>query len=217
LFYLDLTNFSLNTKCISIASIKTYTVELVPKNNTYLRSCFKSEQEAINAIKQVKYIKDDIVASVKSKDIYNQIKQVHDILVKMLEYDSTLNKTNTHNIYGALVEKQVVCEGYAKAFKYIMDELNIECILVSGVATNSSGQEEAHMWNYVKLNDSWYGVDVTWDDPIIVGGLSKNNIRHDYFLKGRKSFVSSHNSSGKISETGMLFFIPSLSDNNYYN
>ena len=215
LFYLDLTNFSLNTKCISIASLKTYTVEIIPKSNNYLRSCFKSEQETKNAIKQVEYVKNNIIDTIKDESVYNQIKQVHDTLVKTLEYDSTLNKNNIHNIYGALVEKKVVCEGYAKAFKYIMDELNIECILVSGIAENSSGHQEAHMWNYVKLNNSWYGIDVTWDDPIIIGGYVKNNLRYDYFLKGRRTFISSHSSSGKFSETGMLFTIPTLSDNNY--
>jgi len=215
LFYLDLTNFSLNTKCISFASLKTYTVELIPKNSSYLRSYFKSEQEAQNAIKQVEYIKNGIIDTVKGTSIYTQIKQVHDTLVNKLEYDTTLNQTNTHNIYGAFVENQVVCEGYAKAFKYIMDDLNIECILVSGVATNSSGKEEAHMWNYVKLNDSWYGIDVTWDDPIINGGTYKNNLRHDYFLKGYYTFIESHMVSGKISESGMLFSLPTLSSSHY--
>ena len=37
--------------------------------------------------------------------------------LKSLKYDSSLNKSNTHNIYGALIEKSVVCEGYAKSFK----------------------------------------------------------------------------------------------------
>ena len=84
------------------------------------------------------------------------------------------------------------CEGYEKSFKYILDSLNIENILVSGTATNSSGEIESHMWNYIKLNNNWYGVDVTWDDPIIIGGFSKNNLRHDYFLKGYTTFNKSH-------------------------
>lgn len=217
LFYLDLTNFSLNTKCISIGSIKTYAVEIVPKNNSYLCSDFKSEDEVKIAIKQVENIKNDIVNTVTDKNVYNKIKEVHDILVNTIEYDASLNKANTYNIYGALIKKQVVCEGYAKAFKYIMDNLDIECILVSGVATNSSGKQEAHMWNYVKLNDAWYGVDVTWDDPIIVDEYIKDNLRHTYLLKGKSSLLSSHNPNGKISDTGMLFTLPTLSTNDFKN
>lgn len=215
LFYLDLTKFSLNTNCISLGSIKTYTVEILPVNNTYLSDNFNSEQDVIIAINQVEKIRDNIINKTNSQNIYQQIKSIHDILVETLEYDSTTSKMNIHNIYGALVEKEVVCEGYARAFKYFMDNLNIECILVGGMATNSSGNEEAHMWNYVKLNNEWYGVDVTWDDPIIIGGYSKSNLRHDYFLKGRRSFSISHIASGKISDTGMLFTIPTLSDENY--
>lgn len=215
LFYLDLTNFSLNTKCLSLASLKTYTVEIIPKENTYLRYGFNSEQDAIAAINQVENIKNSIINNINTQNVYEQIKKVHDTLVETIEYDSTTSQPNTHNIYGALVEKEVVCEGYARAFKYFMDNLNIECILVGGMATNSSGNEEAHMWNYVKLNNEWYGVDVTWDDPIIIGGYSKSNLRHDYFLKGRRSFSVSHVGSGKISDTGMLFNIPTLSDENY--
>jgi len=137
------------------------------------------------------------------------------LLVNSLEYGTSLTKSNIHNIYGALVEREVVCEGYAKAFKYILDSLDIECILVSGNATNSSNQTELHMWNYVKINDFWYGVDVTWDDPIIIGQSILQYTRHNYLLKGYRTFINSHVPSGKISNTGMFFTLPILSDTNY--
>jgi len=213
LFYLDLSKFSLNTKCISIGAFKTYTVEISPNNNNYLHSNFNSNQKVNTAIKAAENIKNNVLNTIYDYSTYDKIKYVHDMLVNSIEYDS--NAKNIHNIYGALVEKKVVCEGYAKAFKYLMDELDIECILVSGTATNNSGDSESHMWNYVKLTNSWYGVDVTWDDPIINGGTYKDNLRHDYFLKGRDTFIYSHNPDGKISSKGMLFSIPSLSINNY--
>lgn len=216
LFYLDLTKISLIITSTSLGPLTTYTVKLEPKDGTnYLSDTFSSELDVDNAIYEVEKIRNNVVNQLKSENDYNKVLKVHNMLVNSIEYDSTLNKENTHNIYGALVERNVVCEGYAKAFKYILDSLNIECILVSGNATNSSGTTESHMWNYVKLNENWYGVDVTWDDPIIVGGYKKNNIRHDYFLKGKYSFIESHSSSGKISDNGMLFKLPSLSDKNY--
>lgn len=216
IFYLDLTKISLIITSTSFGSLSTYTVKLEPKDGTnYLSDTFSSELDVDNAIYEVEKIKNNVINQLKDEDDYNKILKVHNMLVNSIEYDSTLNKENTHNIYGALVEREVVCEGYAKAFKYILDALNIECILVSGDATNSSGTSESHMWNYVKLNENWYGVDVTWDDPIIVGGYKKNNIRHDYFLKGKSTFIESHSSSGKISDNGMLFKLPTLSDKNY--
>lgn len=213
LFYLDLTNFSLNTKCISIGTLRKYMVEIHPKDNNYLHRNFNSPQKINAAIKSLENVKNDIIMTVREYSTYDKIKYVHDLLVNSIEYDS--NAKNIYNIYGALLEHKVVCEGYAKAFKYLMDELNIECILISGVATNDTGDSESHMWNYVKLNNSWYGVDVTWDDPIILGSAYKNNLRHDYFLKGRDTFIYSHDATGKISDKGMLFSLPYLSTHNY--
>ena len=71
------------------------------------------------------------------------------------------------------------------------------------------------MWNYVELNGKWYGVDVTWDDPIIIGGPSKNSLRHTYFLKGNSTFNKSHVTTGKISDEGIIYKLPSLSLENY--
>lgn len=218
LFYLDLTKMSLHIKSSSIATKTTYRVSLVSNNVTsYPSSSFTSKTDVENAINKVQNEKTNIVNSIsKESSNYDKALKVHDYLVKNLEYETSLQEENNRNIYGALIEKNVVCEGYAKAFKYLMDELNIECILVSGTATNSSGHSEAHMWNYIKLNGNWYGVDVTWDDPVIIGNTSsKNIIRHNYFCKGKSTFGKTHIPSGQISDTGMKFSIPELSETNY--
>lgn len=216
LFYINISKLSLNIKYVSIGPITTYTVTILPTNTKdYLHDGFTSEQEVDIAISKVENIKNNLINSISNYDDYTKILKVHDTLINSLKYDSEQTENHSHNVYGALVKKNVVCEGYAKAFKYILDSLNIENILVSGTATNTSGKIESHMWNYVKINKNWYGVDVTWDDPIIIGGSSKNNIRHTYFLKGSRTFLESHVPSGKISDTGMLFSLPTLSKNNY--
>ena len=100
--------------------------------------------------------------------------------------------------------------------KYLMDELNIPCTLVIGTATNSQGQTENHAWNYVYLNNNWYAVDVTWDDPIIIGGgqLSSKE-KYRYFLKGENSFNANHTSTGYFTDGGQLFTYPKLSLEDY--
>lgn len=215
-FYIDLTKISLIITSTSLGSHITYTVKLEPRDGqNYLIDTFSSEEDVIKAISKVENIKNNLINQLKYDNAYNKILKTHNALVNSIEYDSILNKNTSHNIYGTLVNKQAVCEGYAKAFKYLLDSLNVESILVSGTGTNSSGNSESHMWNYVKLNEKWYGVDVTWNDPIIVGGSSKNNIRYDYFLKGKSTFIKSHSASGKISDTGMLFKLPTLANQNY--
>lgn len=216
LFYIDFGSFILQTNTFALGPIKEYKVKIVPKDNkNYLNNTFNSEYKVNSAITKIENIKTGIINNISNKDIYNQILDIHDFLVSSLEYDKTISKPNIHNIYGAFIEQEVVCEGYAKAFKYLLDNLDIECILVSGTAINSSNQEESHMWNYVKLGDSWYGVDVTWDDPIIIGGNGNTSIKHNYFLKRNATFNTTHIPSGKITDRGMLFSLPTLSDTNY--
>ena len=91
-----------------------------------------------------------------------------------------------------------------------MDKLDIPCILVSGEAVNSEGKRENHMWNYVKINEIWYAVDVTWDDPIILnnGELNKEN-RYKYFCQG-DNIDSNHFISNKITTNGQEFEYPEL-------
>ncbi len=62
--------------------------------------------------------------------------------------------------YGGLVNHKAVCLGYATTFQLLMDLAEVECITVVGAAFLS---EEDHAWNMVRLNGSWYCVDVTWD------------------------------------------------------
>lgn len=218
LFYIDLTKITLYTKYTTIGSKTTYTVSLAPQNNkNYLSDSFSSESQVDNAINQIEQMRNSIVSRVNGSN-YNKALIVHDTLVDMLEYDQNDSNSNTHNIYGAFVNRSVVCEGYAKSFKYIMDSLNIPCILVGGVATNNTSTTESHMWNYIQLDGNWYGVDVTWDDPLIIGGSSKKSsrVRRDYFCKGASSFKL-HKADGKISQNGETFSIPTLSSKDYKN
>ena len=75
---------------------------------------------------------------------YEKIKQVHDWMIENVEYDVDLVADEPYSISGALTEGKAVCEGYARGFKYILDELGIPCVLISGTATNSNGETETH-------------------------------------------------------------------------
>ena len=80
-----------------------------------------------------------------------------------------------------------------------MDELNIPCLIACGIGINSSGETESHAWNYVMLDGKWYAIDVTWDDPIIIGnGRVNNEIRYRYYLKGSNEFFANHKEDGAI-------------------
>ena len=80
--------------------------------------------------------------------------------------------------YSALVNGRTVCAGYARAFQYLLQQMDIPCYYCTGYAG------EAHAWNIVALDDGYYNVDVTWDDSD--GG------RYDYFNKTDTDYADSH-------------------------
>ena len=80
-----------------------------------------------------------------------------------------------YSAYGALVDGDAVCQGYALAYKLILSQMGIPCITVSSSTMK-------HMWNLVQLDGVWYHVDVTWDDPtpnVEGGGRHANFLRSD--------------------------------------
>lgn len=217
LFFVDTSKLSLSTRTSNFLSYKSYGFTLTPQSGTtYYNSSFSNEQEVNDAISKVQEVANEVVSNATGSR-YNKILYVHDWLVDNLEYDSNID--NKDNIYGTFVNKKVVCEGYAEGLKYLLDKLNIPCVLVYGVGYDDNGNEEAHAWNYVQMEDGkWYAVDTTWDDPVYVGSsnsIIQNNYKYSYFLKGSKTFNVNHVSNGDVSGSGQDFKYPELSENDY--
>ncbi len=104
-----------------------------------------------------KAAKDIIAQLTPDMDDYEKLKFFHDYLILNCEIDSSDKYADT--VYGALVRKKALCEGYTKAFSYLCNLAGIENTIVTGKTT------VPHMWNMVKVDESWYHVDVTWDNP----------------------------------------------------
>lgn len=122
-FYVAFNEMILTTETTTYGSSVTYELRLESQeNDSYLTDGVVNETGAVNSIKNVEYIKEQVISNVYGSQ-YNKIKLVHDWIIDNIEYDSSIAKTNTHNLYGAIVEKEAVCDGYARAFKYFMDEL----------------------------------------------------------------------------------------------
>lgn len=77
---------------------------------------------------------------------------------------------------GVFLNGDAVCAGYAAAFSLVLNILGIE----NRTLNNDEKPENAnaHIWNYVKVNGSWYHIDATWND-----NASDNvSYMHDYFM-----------------------------------
>ena len=216
IFYVDISKLYLLTKITTKLWDTTYTVQIGGNNGqNYLNSSFVNKNEVNYAFEQIEREKN-IIKSGLSGSVENKIKGVHDYLVTNLEYDATVSKDNVYNLYGALINKSTVCEGYSRAFKYIMDDMGIPCIIACGTAINSMGELENHAWNYVKIDENWYAIDVTWDDPFIIGnGRINPDLYYKYYLKGSEEFFQNHTENGNIVGDAN-FKYPSLSLSNYY-
>jgi len=103
-------------------------------------------------------------------------KLIHDRLIRHASYDTTYKADHTHDLLGVLAYGTGVCESYSRAFQYLLYRAGIRSALVTGVADNG----EYHMWNAVELDDGWYQVDVTWDDPVFSSPLP-DYITYHYF------------------------------------
>lgn len=216
LFYLDISKISMTIEARTEGGTTTYYVKIGPGDySSYLNSTFANKQEIEDAEEYIIDIRRQVMDILGPYDNAMKIKVVNEWMIDNLSYEDREGNNNKYNLYGAIVETKVVCEGYARMFKYIMDGLDIPSILVSGTATNSDGQTELHAWNYVELNGQWYAIDVTWNDPVVIGdGELTDSQKSKYLLKG-KSFLNDHEEDGMISENSMEFTFPTLNNADY--
>ena len=122
-----------------------------------------------------------------SDDPVEKARRLHDFIVRTCEYDEkaaaeTDPSPLARTVYSVLVRRKAVCEGYMMGYRYLLREAGIRSEEVLSDPMN-------HCWNYVKIGENWYHVDVTWDDPIYNG---KNPeifpILYDHFLLSDKAF-----------------------------
>ena len=217
IFYLAPTKMYINIHTTKKFFVTSYEVFLDSgENANYLAEGYTSKEQIIECENQIEQEVQKILSKTLGKTDYQKMLIIHDYLVENLIYEETVSKANIYNIYGALVNQECVCEGYAKAFKYLLDKIGIENIVIIGKATDSNDETQNHAWNYVNFDNNWYAVDVTWDDPIIIGGgtLSKKN-KYKYFLKGSTTMRKDHEESNTFIENGRVYTHPILSVTDY--
>ena len=127
---------------------------------------------------------------------------VHDRLIAGCRYTDSKANPYKSTLYGVLVGGGASCEGYAKAAKYLLDQLDIPCYVVLGDSTPPGSNTQSHMWDIVKLEGTYYHLDLTWDDPIIESGgdvirYSFFNITDEQIRKTHSNFDAGHACTAK--------------------
>lgn len=103
---------------------------------------------------------------------------IHDSLCRHIEYTDSLGPLS-HECLGPLLYKKGVCEGIAKAVKFLFDFNSIRSIVVRGDALDPRypGMPFPHTWNIAEIGSMNYNIDVTFDLTL----QAHKVIRYDYF------------------------------------
>ncbi len=141
---------------------------------------------------------------------YDKIKYIFEYLVNTVDYN--LEAPDNQNIYSALVGKSSVCAGYSRAAQYLLQQLGIECIYVTGTIP----EQGAHAWNIVKCGGQYYQMDVTFGDPVFLEAESGENIpdkstNYDYLCCSDAEILKNH-----TMDTDVSYPLCSSMDLNYY-
>ncbi len=119
-------------------------------------------------------------------DEYETELAIHDALAKHIDY--THDVPDEHDAFGALVYGKAVCDGYAKAFQYLLYLRGIQSTIIEGEVLNDDGSYGGHAWNLVRIDGKYYYTDLTHNDPLSTD-RPKTQVYHNYFnLTEKKMF-----------------------------
>lgn len=95
-----------------------------------------------------------------------------------------------------LRRRVAVCDGYAKLFKTLCDYAGIESEVILGYAKSYLERSDRfrtnHTWNAVRIDSTWYLLDVTWGSGFVVANEYVRHLDESYFLTPAKQFILDH-------------------------
>ena len=176
---------------------------------------------------ELETVVDNIVSeALEQTDPVDQLLVLHDRLAEGLCYDWEIGKkalyreeygdtsdkySPSRGAYSALVKKNSVCTGIARAFQLLIERLynpRIQCITIY----NDTGR---HVWNMVSLDGRWYHMDVN----AAINGIpsTRGILRHHSFMISDErmtsyGYIGKHTYSSLSTEWDTL---PDCNDHQY--
>lgn len=151
------------------------------------------------------FVRKSVQQMKGARRTYDKVRSIHNSMARHVIYFG-IEEDDSHNVVGAILKRKAVCESIAKAFKLICDANCIPCIVIFGRSTSTDGvqygtvsensKDDNHAWNMVKIGESWYNIDVTFDIGA-AGFEDKTQIRYDYFCRSDQVFFVNHIPSGR--------------------
>jgi len=129
----------------------------------------------------------------------------------------------------SLRKRKAICAGYSELLKYTLNELDIECEVISGFAKTDirnigwTTDKTNHAWNAVYINNKWQLIDATWSTGNDENKPSHFDFDDSYFLIKPEHLIWSHYPKEKKWQllktpvTKTAFFYSPLVRPSYYN
>lgn len=161
----------------------------VSETHTKVRVVYQSDIDTVKSMREELNARvDEIVSAVEGlesefeKELY-----FHDYLVENCSYltEAESSEYTSNTAYGALCEGMAYCDGYALAFKLLMNKADMFCCVVEG-----SIDDLPHMWNMVSIDGRFYHVDVTWNDSD--NAEHKDMLYHGYLNLTTEKILQNH-------------------------
>jgi len=145
---------------------------------------FYTEEETIIVNNEIDKIISKIIKSNMSDK--EKITAFHNYIIDNTKYDMDYINNNSNDLHskshtaiGVLSYNKALCRGYSHTMAVFLNKLKIPNYRISN---------NEHIWNLVKLDNKWYHLDLTWDDPV-----ASKDIRLSTFLLISNDKLSSLN------------------------
>lgn len=120
------------------------------------------------------FIKDNITDNQSMND---KIKLFHDYIINNTKFDTSIENStdksdsDSYKAYGLLKNNLAICGGYSDTMAIYLNKLGVQNYRISTTE---------HVWNLVNIDNKWYHLDATWDDPVTSD--NSDMLMYDYFL-----------------------------------
>ena len=132
-------------------------------------------KEQINRINE--FVDEKLAELINDEMTYKEkIKAIHDYIILNTDYDEIKNKEGSspwasNTAYGVFFQQYGVCSGFSDAMAIFLGRLGLRNFKI---ASNT------HVWNAVFVDNGWYHIDVTWNNPVSPDG--RKTLWHKYML-----------------------------------
>ena len=125
---------------------------------------------------------NDILDEIITDDmkLEDKILKVHDYIIDETTYD--VDSVTNGDAYNLIMNHKAKCSGYADIMAIILNKFGVKNYRV---ASNN------HIWNAAYIDNKWYHIDLTWDDPVVEGNTTiTDTIRHKFYMIDTETLLS---------------------------